>query len=132
MGNGNNTLKMTDTDNFPGIINDIQKRIHLLHNPYHRYSNTGIGNTHRIYKIFLQKCHLKSFMRPTRVTTSFSHKASFEYVPRNVSSLKHHKLSFQSSGHSKVTLSFVPFCASNTSFRKYQAPIHFIKNNYVA
>ena len=34
VGNGNNTLKMADTDNFLEIINDNRKRTCLLHNLY--------------------------------------------------------------------------------------------------
>ena len=37
MGNGNHTLKMADTDNFPEIIDDNRKRTRLLHNLYGEY-----------------------------------------------------------------------------------------------
>ena len=38
MGNGNHTLKMADTDNFPEIIDDNWKKTCLLHNLY----NSGL------------------------------------------------------------------------------------------
>ena len=38
MGNGNHTLKMADTDNFPEIIDDNWKKTCLLRNLY----NSGL------------------------------------------------------------------------------------------